>query len=144
MTKPAPADPPQQVADETLLPGGVEFASPWIRLGAAILEGVLVGLTLGIGWVIWALFIVQRGQTPAKSLLQLRVIDAQSLEPVGFVRMFFVRGLIADLVASVAIILTLGVLMFMPFWDRRNQTLWEKLSGTHVVVDPNGARGTKT
>ena len=44
------------------------------------------------------------------------------------------RGLIADLVASFAIILTLGVLMFMPFWDRRNHTLWEKLSGTHVVV----------
>ena len=101
-------------------------------------------MTFGIGWVIWALIIVKRGQTPAKSLLQLRVIDNQSLEPVGFIRMFFVRGLIADLVASFAIILTLGVLLFMPFWDRRNHTLWEKLSDTHVVVDPHDARGTKT
>ena len=60
-------------------------------------------MTLGVGWIIWALIIVKRGQTPAKSLLPLRVIDNQSLEPLGFVRMFFVRGLIADLVASFAI-----------------------------------------
>ena len=115
-----------------------------MRLGAVIFESFLFMFTLGIGWVIWALIIVKRGQTPAKSLLDLRVIDDGTLRPVGFVRMFFVRYLVGDLVTTFAFILTLGILMFMPFWDRRNQTLWEKISNTHVVVDPADVRGTKS
>ncbi|MYH74081.1 MAG: RDD family protein [Acidimicrobiales bacterium] len=143
MSKPSPADPPTEIPGERLLPGDVEYASPWLRLGAMVLENFLVVVTLGIGWVIWALIIVRRGQTPAKSLLGLRVIDDATLEPVGFVRMFFVRGLVGDLITTFAFILTVGVLAFMPFWDRRNQTLWEKLSNTHVVVDPiGGSRST--
>ena len=139
MSKPSPADPPAEIPGERLLPGGMRYASPWLRLGAKVLESFLALVTFGIGWVIWALVIVRRGQTPAKSLLGLRVIDDTTHEPVGFVRMFFVRGLVGDFIASFALILTLGVLAFMPFWDRRNQTLWEKISGTHVVVDPLGA-----
>ncbi len=140
MSRPSPTNPPAEIPGERLLPGGVQYASPWLRLGAMLLESLLIGVTLVIGWVIWALVIVQRGQTPAKSLLGLRVIDDGTLEPVGFVRMFFVRGLVGDLITTFAFILTVGGLAFMPFWDRRNQTLWEKLSNTHVVVDPFDAR----
>lgn len=100
-------------------------------------------MTLGIGWVIWALMIVGRGQTPAKALLHLRVVDAGSLRPVGFARMFWVREIVAGIVAGLAIPLTLGVLLFMPFWDRRNQNLWDKISSTYVVLDPSDAWGTK-
>ena len=104
----------------------------------------MLGLvTLGIGWVIWALIIVGRGQTPAKALLNLRVIDTGSLKPVGFVRMFWVREIVAGILAGIAIPLTLGVLLFMPFWDRRNQNLWDKISSTYVVLDPSDAWGTK-
>lgn len=148
MSKPVPASAPagstRPAAGDTVLPGGVHFASPWMRLGAVIFESFLFMFTLGIGWVIWALIIVKRGQTPAKSLLGLRVIDDGTLRPVGFVRMFFVRYLVGDLVTTFAFILTLGILMFMPFWDRRNQTLWEKISNTHVVVDPADVWGTKS
>lgn len=87
--------------------------------------------------------IVGRGQTPAKSLLSLLVIDAAALERVGFARMFWVRYVLAGLVAEVAILLTLGVLLFMPFWDRRNQNIWDKLSNTYVLVDLTGAWHTK-
>ena len=100
-------------------------------------------MTLGIGWVIWALMIVGRGQTPAKALLNLRVIDTASLRPVSFVRMFWVREIVAGIVAGLAIPLTLGVLLLMPFWDRRNQNLWDKISSTYVVLDPSDAWGTK-
>ena len=57
--------------------------------------------------------------------------------------MFWVRGLVADIVVGFAIPLTLGVLLFMPFWDRHNQNLWDKISSTYVVLDPNDAWGTK-
>ena len=135
--------PAQPIGNELPLPAGVTAASPWIRLGAVVLESVLVLVTLGIGWVIWALMIVARGQTPAKALLNLRVIDAGSLRPVGFARMFWVREIVAGIVAGLAIPLTLGVLLFMPFWDRRNQNLWDKISSTYVVLDPSDAWGTK-
>ncbi len=135
--------PAQPTGDEWLLPAGVTAASPWMRLGALVLESVLVLVTLGIGWVIWALVVVGRGQTPAKALLNLRVVDTASLRPVSFVRMFWVREIVAGIVASFAIPLTLGVLLFMPFWDRRNQNLWDKISSTYVVLDPSDAWGTK-
>jgi len=47
--------------------------------------------------------------------------------------MFWVRGLLAGLVASVAIPITLGILLFMPFWDKNNENIWDKVSGTRVV-----------
>ena len=40
--------------------------SPWARLGAYLLEQLLFLVTLGIGWIIWALTLGGKGQTPAK------------------------------------------------------------------------------
>ena len=143
MTTHSEGVPAQRIDHQLLLPAGVTAASPWIRLGAVVLESVLFVVTLGIGWVVWALIISGRGQTPAKALLNLRVIDTGSLRPVGFARMFWVRYLIADIVAGLGIVFTLGVLLLMPFWDRRNQNLWDKISSTYVVLDPSDAWRTK-
>jgi hypothetical protein len=44
-----------------------------------------------------------------------------------------VRGIVGGLVAVVAIPDTAGVLLFLPFWDRRRQNLWDKVSHTSVV-----------
>ncbi len=117
--------------------------SPWARLGAYLLEGLLTMVTLWIGWIIWAAMIAGTGQTPAKRLLRQRVIGADTLRPVGLGKMFWVRGLLAGIVAWLAITFTLGILLFMPFWDRRNQNLWDKVSNTYVVSDPNDVWSTK-
>jgi uncharacterized RDD family membrane protein YckC len=42
---------------------------------------VIAGLTLGIGWFIWFLFLARRGQTPAKFLLKLRVVTESGFTP---------------------------------------------------------------
>lgn len=126
-----------------VLPQGVSVASPWLRLGAYFLEGILMLVTLYIGWLIWAAMTAGAGQTPAKRLLKLRVVDASSIRPVGFAKMFWVRGFLAGIVASIAIVCTLGVLLFMPFWDKRKQNLWDKVSSTYVVSDANDAWKTK-
>jgi uncharacterized RDD family membrane protein YckC len=125
------------------LPQGVVTVSPWGRLGSYLLESVLIMVTLGIGWLIWAAMIGGTGQTPAKRLLNFRVIGADTLRPVGMGKMFFVRGLLAGMVAWFAITFTLGIILFMPFWDRRNQNLWDKVSNTYVVSDPHGVWNTK-
>lgn len=125
------------------MPDGVAAANPWIRLGAYLLEPVLMIVTLGIGWLVWAFSIGGTGQTPAKRLLGLRVIRADTLQPAGLARMFWLRGIIAGWVVSLAALFTLGIILFMPFWDKRNQNLWDKVSTTYVVTDPNDAWNTK-
>lgn len=107
--------------------------SPWGRLGSALLETLLITVTLGIGWVIWAAMIAGSGQTPAKRLVGHQVVTMGELRPAGIGRMFWMRGLIAGWVASLAFPLTLGVLLFMPFWDKNNQNVWDKVSNTMVV-----------
>lgn len=128
-------------AGESGLPANVTFASPWKRLAAYLLDAVLFVVTLYIGWLIWAAVIGGRGQTPGKKLLGLRVIRADNLAVCGLGRMFWARGVLAGLVASIAAVLTLGIVLLMPFWDKRNQNLWDKISSTYVVNDPQDAWG---
>ena len=126
-----------------VLPQGTSVASPWIRLGSYVLESILGMVTLGIGWLIWGCMTASSGQTPAKRLLKLRVIDAKTLMPVGFGKMFWLRGVLGGFIAPIAIACTLGVLLFMPLWDKRNQNIWDKISGTYVVSDPTEVWQTK-
>lgn len=120
-------------------PAGVREAGAGLRLLAYLLEGVLVLITLLIGWLIWAAIISGSGQTPAKQLLKLRVIDAQDSRPLGFLRMFFMRGIVAGIVGSLAISVTFGIIVLMPLWTKRKQNIWDFLSGSVVVVDSNNA-----
>ena len=110
--------------------------SPWARLGAYLLEGLLAAVTLWIGWMIWALTLSGKGQTPAKKLLNHTVVDINTGQPLGLGRMFWVRGLVAGLVASIAIPLSLFILLFMPLWDSNNQNIWDKVSGSYVIPTP--------
>jgi uncharacterized RDD family membrane protein YckC len=126
-----------------LFPTGVQVANPWMRLGSYLLEFLLAIVTLGIGWLIWAAMIAGTGQTPAKRLLKLRVIRADTLQPAGFARMLFLRGILAGWIANLAIVVTVGILLFMPFWDRRHQNMWDKISNTYVVTDPHDAWNTR-
>lgn len=131
--------PATDVATPLDLPVGVSLTNPWARLGAYVLESILLFATLGIGWAIWAIVTSRSGQTPAKRLLKQRVVGTSTLRPVGFARMFWLRGLIAGIVAGFALLFTLGILAFMPLWDKRRQNIWDKVSSTVVVDDPLGA-----
>lgn len=130
---PAPVPAPPMMHSAGYATYNPQFVSGWGRLGANLLDGVLITVTLGIGWVIWAAMIAGEGQTPAKRICGHQVVDSGSYAPVGMGRMFWMRGLIAGFVAGFAIPFTLGVLLFMPFWDGRNQNLWDKVSSTCVV-----------
>ena len=110
--------------------------SPWARLGAYLLEGLLAAVTLWIGWIIWALALSGKGQTPAKKLLNQTVVDINTGQPLGLGRMFWIRGLVASLVAVIAIPLSLFILLFMPLWDSNNQNIWDKVSGSYVIPTP--------
>jgi uncharacterized RDD family membrane protein YckC len=121
------------------LPQGVRLTDPGMRFVANLLEGVLAFVTLGIGWLIWAAMTAGTGQTPAKKILKMRVIKADNLEPANMVTMLLLRGIVAGIVAQFAIILTLGLILLMPFFDKKNQNIWDKISSTYVVNDPDDA-----
>lgn len=53
-------------------------ASAKHRLGGYVLDIGLAIVTLGIGWLIWSLIAWRKGQTPAKQILQLRVVAEEN------------------------------------------------------------------
>lgn len=140
---PAPApmayQQPQVLQQQGGLPQGVSVAGIGSRIGSALLDSLLLFVTLFIGWLIWAAITAGKGQTPAKQLLKIRVVDATTGQPIGFARYFFMRGIIGNFIANIAYFFTLYILFFMPLWDKRNQSVTDKVSGTLVVSDPYNA-----
>lgn len=118
-------------------PLGVSVASPGKRLGGYLMEGVLVAVTLVIGYVIWALIAFGRGQTPGKQVLGMRVVKLNDGQAANF-GTSFMREFIAKPVISVLSIATLGIVNFWLIWDKDTQQLWDKVVGTIVVNDQNG------
>lgn len=115
---------------------GRRVCTPWERFGAYLLDSVLMLCTLYIGWIIWACFTAGEGQTPAKKLLGQRVHTTSNGQPATFATMFFMRGLLGGLIFGASFYILVGfVLMFMPFWDSKNQTVVDKISSTLVLKD---------
>jgi uncharacterized RDD family membrane protein YckC len=118
------------------LPPGVHLSSPARRFGGYVLEGVLLVVTLGIGWLVWSFVIFGRGQTPAKQLLGMRAVDLRRGENATWGKMF-VREIVAKPLVGLVSWVTLGIVNFWLVWDNRNQELWDKVVGTIVVNDPH-------
>ena len=91
-----------------VLPQGVSVANPWVRLGSYFLEAILVMVTLGIGWLIWACMTASSGQTPAKKILKLRTINFTNGRPATWGHMGVREGLI-PITVSVASTITGGI-----------------------------------
>jgi uncharacterized RDD family membrane protein YckC len=118
------------------LPTGVHLSSPAKRLGEHLLEGLLMFVTLGLGWLVWSLIVYGRGQTPAKQVLHMRTVSLRTGTKASWGRMF-VREWIAKPVMGILAAFTLGIAYFWLVWDGRNQELWDKMVGTVVVNDAN-------
>lgn len=109
----------------------LRLASYGRRLGAAVLDFFLVFLTLFIGYFIWWLFTLRRGQTPGKQLLGLRAVRTDGTElgwGKSFTREFLVKG---GLVGALGSIVLLDYLW--PRWDKEQQTVHDKIVSTLVV-----------
>jgi len=94
-------------------------------------------VTLFIGWIIWACFTAQEGQTPAKRILNQRVLRFNEGTPASFGWMLGMRGIVAGIAVSLLwqCFIPGLVLSFMPFWDEKNQTITDKISSCVVVSE---------
>lgn len=112
------------------------LASPWVRLGASLLNTLLVIVTLGIGYLVWTLVLWNQGTNPGKKICGLVVVKADTGRPATFgemlVRSFVFGGLVIGLVGSVTLGIGYLVDAFMIFGDRR-QRLTDRMAGTLVV-----------
>ncbi len=138
---PPPPESPQAPAGAALatpMAGTPPLCSVGKRFGAWALELVLLIVTLGIGWLIWTLIILGRGQTPAKQILNMRVVKVDTGQSPGwglmFVREFLLKGILMSIVVSVTFGLGL-ILYFWLTWDDKNQELWDKMLNTVVIDD---------
>ena len=114
----------------------MEPASPIRRLFASLLDGLLFFLTLVIGYIIWWLIVLARGQTPGKQLLGIRAINRNG-NPAGWGTTF-----VREVVKAVAHSFIIGffadaILLLLD--DEEHRSLADRVANTVVVRNEHGA-----
>ena len=108
----------------------MEPASPVRRLFASLLDAILFFLTLIIGYIIWWLIVLARGQTPGKQLLGIRAIKRDGA-PSGWGNTF-----VREIVKAVAHSFVIGyfadaILLLMD--DDEHRSMSDRVANTVVV-----------
>lgn len=105
--------------------------------GSWLLEGVLLTLTLFIGWFIWLFFSAKKAQSPAKSLTSIYIVNLETGRAASAGEVWLRDVLLKMLVAN---LLGIGQLIDLAwaFFDRDRQTLHDKAIKTVVVYAPAG------
>lgn len=112
------------------------LASPWTRLGASLLNVVLVIVTLGIGYLVWTLVLWNQGTNPGKKMCGLYVVKADTGRLCTFgdmlVRSVVMGYLVLGLIGTFSLGIGYVVDALMVFGERR-QRLVDRMAGTLVV-----------
>lgn len=118
---------------------GAYKASRWRRLGGALLDGLIIAFTFGIGWLIWLAFTAPDGQTPAKKLLDMYILK-ETGEPVTAGQVWIRDVLIEIIVLNLIGIFILWIATLIDaawiFLDPNHQTIHDKMVKTIVVYAP--------
>jgi uncharacterized RDD family membrane protein YckC len=131
---PPPARSPSSVAGPGI-PPGVQLSTKGKRFGAFLLDLLLAIVTLGIGWLIWDIILWGRGQSPAKQILHMRVLDLKTGRGASWGPMLL-RELVGKwLLGCIPLYTIVSAIVLLV--DERSQALWDKIAGTVVVEDPD-------
>jgi uncharacterized RDD family membrane protein YckC len=132
--------PPGYSGYPAMAPGApAPVSSAGRRFGAWLLDGLLVIVTLFIGWFIWSMVLWSRGQSPAKSLLGMRCIEVNTGRAATWGTMAL-RELVGKIVLGNITFgittLVSGIMILTD--DQRHEGIWDKIASTVVVDDPDG------
>jgi len=106
---------------------GIVVSSGARRFGGHLLSALLAIVTLGIGYLIWALVLYGRGQTPAKQLLGMRVVKLQTGQRASWGTMFLRDWVCITVVTGLSAFLCTSR-CFGSFGTRRTRSL-DKMVG---------------
>jgi uncharacterized RDD family membrane protein YckC len=123
------------------VPAGIPLTNPWARLGAALLDWLLIIVTLFIGWLVWTLVVWSKGQTPGKQICGQRVVMKQTGRAAGWGEMALRDFVIRFLAIGILGQLTCGIFSLVAtlmIFSAYHETLWDKWAGTLVVDDREG------
>lgn len=96
---PPPPPPPSSSNAQPSLSGAVVPVGNWVRLWASVLDGLLMVITLGIGWLIWSVFLLNQATSPAKKMLGLQIVDVNTGVPATIQQMLL-REILGKVVLS--------------------------------------------
>ena len=106
---------------------GITVAGATTGTEAGIGVGVLLGIVLFLGYIVWALILFAKGVTPGKKLLGMRVIKEDGTGAGLFTML--IREWIGKAISGM--IFSLGFLWIL--FDRDKQGWHDKLMSTYVV-----------
>lgn len=115
--------------------GGVTPCSNGQRLGAALLDGLLFAVTLGIGWLIWDIVLLSQSTSPAKKMLGLRVVDVNTGVPATMQQMLLREVLGKFILGSIASGITGLVSVVLILVTPNRQGVWDYIARTTVVSE---------
>ena len=122
--------------------GGLRLTSNGKRFLSYLLEGLLVVVTLFIGWFIWWLIVWAKAQTPAKQLMKMRVVKFDENRPATYgemaLRELVGKVLLANFTFGISTLVG-GIMILVD--DTGRQAVWDKIAATTVVDDPDNVFG---
>jgi uncharacterized RDD family membrane protein YckC len=131
--------PPGMFFDEQsglLLPQGIELASIGRRIGAFFLTIPLLIVTLGIGYMLWALIAWGNGQTPALQVLGMRCWTPGPSRVPSWWRMAL-REVVGGGAECILGFITLLLSFVLMVTSHERKALHDDVAATVVVRDPN-------
>ena len=133
MSDPFSSPPPPPPSSNSGSQGsGVVPCGNGVRFGALLLDSFLFVVTCGIGWLIWSIILWQQSTSPAKKMLNLKIVDINTGAPASMVQMLLREGLgkiVLSAITGIVGIVSAILILVVP----SRQGVWDYISKTTVV-----------
>ena len=127
-----PPPPPSNNSGSFGAGAGVVPCGNGVRFGALLLDSLLFIVTCGIGWLIWDIVLWQQSTSPAKKMLNLKIVDINTGAPATMVQMLLREGLgkiVLSAITGIVGIVSAILILVVP----SRQGVWDYISKTTVV-----------
>ena len=92
----------------------LRLATPGHRIAAVAVDVGLSIVTLNIGWFIWNLIVMAKGQSPGKQLLKVRVLGEGTKQPANWGHMA-IRQFLIPLTTNIFFLIPYYLMVFAQF-----------------------------
>lgn len=127
--------PPPPSATLSVPQGSLVPSSVGRRVGASLLDALLMVVTLFVGWFVWSIVLWKQSTSPAKKMLGMRIVDANTGAPATMQQMVMREAVGKWVVGSVGAGLATLASFVMLFTTPKRQGVWDFIGGTTVVDD---------